>query len=51
MSNFRPLPRSPVADPYGDNACRMEGAKANFTAGLLTSESCMSKCNLTDASA
>mmetsp|Transcript_19781 Transcript_19781/g.26739 ORF Transcript_19781/g.26739 Transcript_19781/m.26739 type:complete len:89 (+) Transcript_19781:38-304(+) len=51
MSHFNPLPRSPVADPYGDNASRMEGAKANYTMALLTSESCMNKCSVTDASA
>ena len=28
----------------------MEGAKANFSAALLTSQACMNKCNLTDAS-
>ena len=27
----------------------MEGAKANYTTALLTSETCMNKCNLTDA--
>ena len=28
----------------------MEGAKANYSAALLTSEACISKCNFTDAS-
>ena len=51
MSHFKPAPRSVLANPYGDNACRMEGAKASYTAALLTSESCMGKCNLTDAQA
>ena len=51
MSHFKPLPRSPVADAYGDNASRMEGAKANYTMALLTSEACMNKCAVTDASA
>ena len=51
MSHFAPNIRSPVATPYSDNASRMEGAKANFSAALLTSEACMNKCNLTDASA
>ena len=37
MSNFAPTPRHIMADPYGDNASKMEGAKANFTASLLTS--------------
>ena len=50
MSHFNPGVRSPVADPYGDNAARMEGAKANFAAALMTSEACMGKCNITDAS-
>ena len=51
MSNFNPGPRSHLAQAYGDNACKMEGAKANFSAALMASESCMGKCNLTDASA
>ena len=49
MSNFAPTPRHILADPYGDNASKMEGAKANFTASLLTSQTCMNKCSLTDA--
>ena len=49
MSHFNPSPRSPLAKPYDDNAARMEGAKASFSAALLTSESCMGKCNVTDA--
>ena len=51
MSHFKPLPRTPLADPYGTNAARMEGAKANYTLALLTSEACMNKCAVTDASA
>ena len=51
MSNFNPGVRSKIAHPYDDNACRMEGAKANFTAALMTAQTCMSKCNMTDASA
>ena len=51
MSNFSPAPRSLLVDPYGDNASRMEGSKANFTAALMTSETCMRKCNVTEASA
>ena len=50
MSNFKPAPRSMLAEPYGSEACKMEGAKANYSAALLASESCMGKCNLTDAS-
>ena len=50
MSHFNPEVRSPLGHPYADNASRMEGAKANFTAALMTSESCMGKCNLIDAS-
>ncbi len=50
MSHFNPKPRSNLADPFGDNASKMEGAKANFSAALMASESCMGKCNLTDAS-
>ena len=51
MSHFSPAPRSLLVDPYGDNASRMEGSKANFTAALMTSETCMRKCNVTEASA
>ena len=51
MSHFTPKPRSNLMDPYSDNASLMEGAKANFCTALLTSEACMNKCNLTDASA
>ena len=50
MSNFIPNPRSNMFRPYDTNAERMESTKANFTTGLLVSETCMSKCNLTDAS-
>ena len=50
MSHFAPKTRSNLADPFGDNASKMEGAKANFSAALMASESCMGKCNLTDAS-
>ena len=50
MSQFSPATRSPLADPYGDNASRMEGSKANFTAALMTSETCMRKCSVTEAS-
>ena len=49
MSHFKPLPRHQAANFYNDNASRMEGEKANYTTALLTSESCMNKCNLTDA--
>ena len=50
MSHFNPGVRSSIANPYGSNSAKMEGAKANFATALLTSESCMGKCNLTDAS-
>ena len=50
MSNFAPNPRSTQFHPYSENNERMEGAKANFTTSLMTSEVCMDKCNLTDAS-
>ena len=46
MSHFKPQTRSILADPYGDNASRMEGSKASFTAGLMASETCMGKCDL-----
>ena len=51
MSNFAPLPRSPLADPYGDNESRMHGAKANYSMALLTSETCLGKCHVGEASA
>ena len=51
MSNFAPNPRSILANPYGTNEARMEGAKANYTMALLTSEACMNKCAVGDASA
>ena len=50
MSNFAPAPRHKSVNPYGTNAALMEGAKASFTASLLASQTCMTKCNLTDAS-
>ena len=50
MSHFKPNTRSMLAEPYGTAACKMEGAQANHGAALLASESCMGKCNLTDAS-
>ena len=46
MSHFKPQTRSMIADPYGDNNSRMEGAKSSFTAGIMASESCMGKCDL-----
>ena len=46
MSNFNPGTRSSIISPYGDNAARMEGTKANFSAALLTSEACMGKCSV-----
>ena len=49
MSHFKPAPRHIAANPYSNNDALMEGAKANYTTALLTSESCMTKCNLTDA--
>ena len=49
MSNFAPGPRHKMANPYGGDAALMEGAKASFAASLLTSQTCMNKCNLTDA--
>ena len=50
MSHFNPVVRSNIRAPYGNNAAAMEGAKANFSAALMTSEVCMRKCNMTDAS-
>ena len=50
MSNFKPAPRSYIADIYANNNAQMEGEKANFTTALLATESCMNKCNFTDAS-
>ena len=51
MSHFAPKPRSIIVDPFGTNEARMEGAKANYTMALLTSEACMNKCAVGDASA
>ena len=50
MSHFKPDPRHSLYGPYSSNAERLESSKANFTTGLLASESCMGKCNLSDAS-
>ena len=50
MSHFKPQVRSQVADTYQDNNSRMEGNKASFSAALMTSESCMGKCNLSQES-
>ena len=50
MSNFKPAPRSYIADIYATNNAKMEGEKANFTTALLATESCMKKCGFSDAS-
>ena len=50
MSHFNPGPRTNINKPYDNAAARMEASKANFGAALMTSQSCMSKCNLNDAS-
>ena len=50
MSHFKPDPRHQMYKPYSTNAERMESSKANFTTGLLVSETCIDKCSLSDAS-
>ena len=49
MSHFNPGTRAARPDVYDDNYSKMAGAKANFTTALRTSEVCMNKCSVTDA--
>ena len=50
MSHFNPGHRAKIGKDYETPNCELEASKSNFTTALIANQSCMTKCNLTDAS-